>query len=189
MSHADRLDNVPPAVRGCRAGILRPLALLPSEPDRRRARSPPGLRFPRGCRDGRRIRRRGRCRIVELTRSAPASRRVFFAGFWPGGYHGRVQLHIARLCLDCDEVYDSQTCPICSSESFAYISRWVPAPERRARPRPAPTESRETLDTYRQLLDADHSKPGAGRWLKRGVLGLAAAGLSGGGLGGKRSSL
>ena len=107
------------------------------------------------------------------------ARRVFFAWVWPGGYHGRVQLHIARLCLDCDEVYDQQTCPICSSESFAYISRWIPAPERRARPRPAATESRETLETYRQLLDTDHSKPGAGRWLKRGVLGLAAVGLAG----------
>lgn len=90
-----------------------------------------------------------------------------------------MQLHIARLCLDCDEVYDQQTCPICSSESFAYISRWVPAPERRARPRPAAAESRETLDTYRQLLDTDHSKPASGRWLKRGVLGLAAVGLAG----------
>jgi predicted nucleic acid-binding Zn-ribbon protein len=90
-----------------------------------------------------------------------------------------VQLHIARLCLDCDEIYDQQTCPICSSESFAYISRWIPAPERRARPRAAATESRETVDTYRQLLDTDGSRSGANRWLKRGVLGLAAVGIAG----------
>jgi len=91
-----------------------------------------------------------------------------------------VQLHIARLCLDCEEIYDQQTCPICSSESFAYISRWIPAPERRARPRPEAAELRETADTYRQLLNPDNAKAsGAGRWVKRGVLGLAAVGIAG----------
>ena len=38
---AGRLDNGAPAVPACRAGILRRLSLLPSERDRRRARSPP----------------------------------------------------------------------------------------------------------------------------------------------------
>jgi hypothetical protein len=90
-----------------------------------------------------------------------------------------VQLHIARLCLDCDEVYDQQTCPICSSESFAYISRWITAPERRARPRPPAPEAREAADTYRQLLNADGSKSGGGRWVKRSILGLAAVGIAG----------
>jgi hypothetical protein len=88
-----------------------------------------------------------------------------------------MQLHVARLCLDCQEVHDQQTCPICSSESFAYMSRWVPAPERRLHPRPAP--SREAAETYRQLLEADHPTSGAGRWVKRGVLGLAAVGAVG----------
>ena len=37
-------------------------------------------------------------------------------------------------------------CPVCTSETFAYVSRWVPAPERRAKvrppapPKPAPTQ-------------------------------------------------
>src|SRR5262245_48105645 len=153
MSNADRLDVCVLAVCACRAGVLRRFSLLPFECDRRRGRAPAGLRLPRGCRAGRRIRRKGLCRTVELSQCGPAARRVFFARVRPGGYYGRVQLHIARLCLDCDEVYDQATCPVCSSESFAYISRWIPAPERRARPRPPPTESRETLDTYRQLLD------------------------------------
>ena len=61
-----------------------------------------------------------------------------------------MQLHVARLCLDCQEVHDSQTCPICSSESFAYISRWIPAPERRAAPRAA--EPAPQAEMYRQLL-------------------------------------
>ena len=46
-----------------------------------------------------------------------------------------MQLRIARLCLDCEELHDAQQCPVCASEIFAYLSRWVPAPERRAKPR------------------------------------------------------
>jgi hypothetical protein len=86
-----------------------------------------------------------------------------------------MQLHVARLCLDCQEVHDSQTCPICSSESFAYISRWIPAPERRLKPRPA--EPAPQAEMYRQLLASDASdrvSPATARWLKRGVFGLAA---------------
>jgi predicted nucleic acid-binding Zn-ribbon protein len=86
-----------------------------------------------------------------------------------------MQLHVARLCLDCQEIHDSQTCPICSSESFAYISRWIPAPERRVTPRAA--EPGPQAETYRQLLASDRAEraaPGTSRWLKRGVFGLAA---------------
>lgn len=46
-----------------------------------------------------------------------------------------MQLRAARLCLDCEELHDAQQCPVCASETFAYLSRWVPAPERRAKPR------------------------------------------------------
>ena len=45
-----------------------------------------------------------------------------------------MQLRFARLCLDCEEVHDQQQCPLCASETFAYLSRWVPGVERRARP-------------------------------------------------------
>ena len=87
-----------------------------------------------------------------------------------------MQLHTARLCLDCQEIHDGKTCPICSSESFAYISRWIPAPERRVQPRAAP-EPDPQAEAYRQLLAsdrADRAQPGAARWLKRGAFGLAA---------------
>jgi len=84
-----------------------------------------------------------------------------------------MQLHTARLCLDCQEIHDANTCPLCSSESFAYISRWIPAPERRATPRAA-VEPEAQAELYRQLLAPDHGAPTASRWLKRGVLGLAA---------------
>ena len=83
-----------------------------------------------------------------------------------------MQLHTARLCLDCQEVHEGQTCPICSSESFAYISRWIPAPERRVQARAA--EPPPQVELYRQLLTGDRPRPPAARWLKRGVFGLAA---------------
>ena len=87
-----------------------------------------------------------------------------------------MQLHVARLCLDCQEVHDERACPRCTSESFALLSKWVPASERRARTRPA-AETAE-VDAYRQLLAADSREDGAGRWVKRGAL-VAAVGLGG----------
>jgi hypothetical protein len=90
----------------------------------------------------------------------------------PAVYTDAMQLHTARLCLDCQEVHEGQTCPVCGSESFAYISRWIPAPERRSKPRPAP--SSPEAETYRRLLSPQGSEPMASRWLKRGAFGLAA---------------
>jgi hypothetical protein len=83
-----------------------------------------------------------------------------------------MQLHVARLCMDCDEVHDSHTCPVCGSESFAYISRWIPAPERRMRPRPP--QPSDTAATYRELLSPEQQQSGMPRWLRRGAVGLAA---------------
>ena len=41
-----------------------------------------------------------------------------------------MKLKDARLCADCDEVYEAEgvyaQCPACGSEAFALISRWVP---------------------------------------------------------------
>jgi hypothetical protein len=88
-----------------------------------------------------------------------------------------MQLHIARLCLDCEEIHDQPACPICASESFAYISRWVHAPERRHYPRPA--HPAEAVNTYRQLLEADRQPSGTMRWVRRGVFGVAALGMAG----------
>jgi hypothetical protein len=48
-----------------------------------------------------------------------------------------MQLRVARLCLDCEEIHEAQVCPVCASESFAFISRWIAVPERRLQPRPA----------------------------------------------------
>jgi hypothetical protein len=65
--------------------------------------------------------------------------------------------------VDCEEVHDQQRCPVCASESFAYLTRWVPVEERRqrrARPVIAPEE-----------------KPVTMRWATRGAVGLAAIAL------------
>jgi hypothetical protein len=86
-----------------------------------------------------------------------------------------MQLRVARLCLDCDEIHDRQTCPVCGSESFGYISRWIPAPERRTRPRPSTTSP--TAAAYRQILTPD--QPEKSRWLRRGVLGVTAVSVLG----------
>ena len=36
-----------------------------------------------------------------------------------------IPLQNARLCLDCDTVFEEARCPSCSSESFFPLSRWV----------------------------------------------------------------
>ena len=87
-----------------------------------------------------------------------------------------MQLHVARLCLDCQEVHDARACPRCSSESFALLSKWVPAGERRAGAR-LPVDTTEA-DAYRQLLATDGRDQGSGRWVKRGAL-LAAVSIGG----------
>jgi hypothetical protein len=110
-----------------------------------------------------------------------------------------MQLRNARLCLDCEEVHDAAHCPMCASESFAFITRWVPSPSgdgaqagasavpaTRTPPRERPLQAppvepvaRETLDTYRQLLSGRPAPSSNWRLVKRGALGLAIFGLAG----------
>jgi hypothetical protein len=68
-----------------------------------------------------------------------------------------MQLRVARLCLDCEELHVAEVCPICASESFAYLSTWLPSEERRKwrrgrgpAPEPAPRGVRAWL---RQMVD------------------------------------
>ena len=91
-----------------------------------------------------------------------------------------MQLRNARLCLDCEEVHDAQQCPSCASETFAFITRWVPAPERRDRVRqPEPPRPAE-LQAYRTLLDANHKNNAHGwRIVRQGAVGLALVGVAG----------
>jgi hypothetical protein len=105
----------------------------------------------------------------------------------------------ARLCLDCEEVHEQQHCPICSSESFAFMTRWVTpsdaaaaeaSPRASSRPpdqvdRQAPPtverreqlHRREQVDAYRQILNPG-PPPRRGRMVARGAIGLALLGLA-----------
>ena len=90
-----------------------------------------------------------------------------------------MQLHTAKLCLDCQEVHEDQHCPVCASESFTYLSRWVPPTA--TRPRAKPVTSPEA-EVYKQLINANEQQntPSKGRrLLKQGALGLTAVGLLG----------
>ena len=56
------------------------------------------------------------------------------------------------------------------------MTRWVPAPERRGRPRPVTSPQAEV---YRALLSPEATPRPGRRLLKQGVLGLTAIGLIG----------
>jgi hypothetical protein len=75
-----------------------------------------------------------------------------------------VQLRNARLCLDCEEIHEQQQCPICASETFVYLARWIPVEERRR---------------HRRAVRPAPQKSPATRWAQRGAVGLAALALSG----------
>ena len=84
-----------------------------------------------------------------------------------------MQLRLARLCLDCEEVHDGpQQCPSCASETFAFLTRWVPPAERRSHVRPlepvrAPGAGKPVS-----------GKPSPGKMIGYGVVGLGIMGLA-----------
>ena len=98
-----------------------------------------------------------------------------------------MRLMNARLCLDCEEVHDEQHCPICSSESFAFLTRWVTPSDR---PRPPSThaardparrirsERREQVDAYRQILNPAPAAAETRAARGHGALGLALLGVA-----------
>ena len=81
-----------------------------------------------------------------------------------------MQLQTARLCLDCEEIHESQQCPACSSHAFGYVSRWVPLALPPAR-RIAPPETREH-QAYRRLLAPPRSRTVAWGLLAHGAIGV-----------------
>jgi hypothetical protein len=48
-----------------------------------------------------------------------------------------MQLRVARLCLDCEELFVGERCPRCASERNAFLTTWLPVDERRRWNRPA----------------------------------------------------
>lgn len=94
-----------------------------------------------------------------------------------------MRLAVARLCLDCEEVHDGHRCPVCGSETFAFLKRWVlPAAEAEGNPRVrqsvVPSASPEQLKTYRQLLEPDRLPSRKPSLIARGALGLAILGVA-----------
>ena len=75
-----------------------------------------------------------------------------------------MQLRVARLCIDCEEVHDALQCPVCASETFEYVTRWVPTHERRAHKRPPPPPP--------------SPPPSKSRIVGYGILGLGIVGLT-----------
>ena len=114
-----------------------------------------------------------------LARGSPHEQPSFHKSRTLPSYTGRMQLRNARLCLDCEEVHDAQQCPMCASETFAFITRWVPARERRARPRAAEPSRPEELETYREMLTPEPQRPSVLKLAQRGALGLALVGVAG----------
>ena len=45
-------------------------------------------------------------------------------------------LENARLCMDCDTVFDGPLCPSCSSETYFPLSRWIRPSLEEVRPKP-----------------------------------------------------
>jgi hypothetical protein len=87
-----------------------------------------------------------------------------------------MQLRVARLCHDCEEIHDAQRCPHCASETFTFITRWIPIPDGRARP---PATATPETETYRRLLAGAAPPAGGGRTLKRAIVGMTAIGIAG----------
>jgi hypothetical protein len=68
-----------------------------------------------------------------------------------------MKLAEARLCLDCEELHTEDRCPMCASDAFAFVTRWIPPTEQKTRQRrPPPTPSSKRL-----------------RWMTGGATGLA----------------
>ncbi len=82
-----------------------------------------------------------------------------------------MQLRVARLCLDCEDVYAGSACPVCASERYVFLSSWLPSEERRRwrrpGPRSAPPAGQDPLSTIKRALwrwfgdgDPDESRRG-----------------------------
>jgi hypothetical protein len=88
-----------------------------------------------------------------------------------------MRLAVARLCLDCEEIHDGECCPVCGSETFAFLTRWV-RPAERPRPKQASrgktSDSSDQVDTYKKLLGGAR-RP---RLRRAPLLGLGAVALA-----------
>jgi len=82
-----------------------------------------------------------------------------------------MQLRGARLCLDCETLHTDDRCPVCASDAFAVLTRWVPAGERRSRLRPTHRPPASTASVSRLVTGgaAGVALLAVGRWLWRSM--------------------
>jgi hypothetical protein len=73
-----------------------------------------------------------------------------------------MQLRVARLCLDCEELHADKRCPRCASASYAFVTNWLPCEERRRFGRNR-TPAGDTAWRFSALLQS------VARWLRGDV--------------------
>ncbi len=49
-----------------------------------------------------------------------------------------IELRRARLCLDCEMIFEGAACPACTSESYVPVTRWIRPTVRQGPEQPAP---------------------------------------------------
>ncbi len=77
-----------------------------------------------------------------------------------------MQLRVARLCLDCEELHAGDTCPVCASSSYAFLSNWLPSEERRRWRRPVSRRAqaaRRPIDALKRVLVSWFGEPDSPR--------------------------
>jgi hypothetical protein len=87
--------------------------------------------------------------------AADGPRRYFDRPGHAAGLQNCMQLRVARLCLDCEELYVGNHCPVCASTRSAFLSTWLPSEERRRWRRPAPKSGdakHSALDTVKRFF-------------------------------------
>ena len=77
-----------------------------------------------------------------------------------------VDLRRARLCLDCEVIFEGPQCPACTSQSFVPVTRWI-----------RPTEQRETPRLPTEAPPHASKKQGGGVLKKSLYVGLGAYGV------------
>jgi hypothetical protein len=82
-----------------------------------------------------------------------------------------MQLREARLCLDCEELHTNERCPVCASEAFAFVTRWLPVDERRTRAKrpPPPPEPQGRGAKFLKAATAGVALATAAQWLWRAL--------------------
>jgi hypothetical protein len=73
-----------------------------------------------------------------------------------------MQLRVARLCLDCEELHADKRCPRCASASYAFVTNWLPCEERRRFGRNR-TSASDTAWRFSAVLQS------VARWLRGNV--------------------